>query len=430
MKRSSLLFSGLILILVLSACTRQIPVPPAKASQTTAATEPATDAAPTAAPAPTSTLQPTAATPAPASVTGFPNPDGYQWSKVVSGLSNPVNLANAGDGSNRLFILEKKGVIRVVTSGSLQAEPFLDIRDRVGSGSSEQGLLGLAFHPDFKTNGYFFADYTNKSGNTVIARFSADLQASAADQKGDPASEKILLTVDQPFANHNGGHILFGPDGYLWIGMGDGGSQGDPRGNGQSLTTLLAKLLRIDVDHGDPYAIPADNPFAAGNGGLPEIWAYGLRNPWQFSFDAVTKDLYIADVGQDLWEEVDFLPAGYTDLPANFGWNIKEGSHPYKEVANPPANLIDPVAEYDHSQGCSIIGGGVYRGQALPEFYGVYLYGDYCSGTIWGLLHLFSSWQSQPLFDTGVKIQSFSTDEQGEVYFVASNGGLYRLEKK
>lgn len=428
MKRSLLLYPSLALILVVSACTSQVqtPAPPAQSTLTSEAT----DLAATATPAAISPTQPAATTASPATVTAFPNPDNYQWSQVVSGLANPVNLANAADGSNRLFILEKKGIIRVVSGSVLQPEPFLDIRDRVGSGSSEQGLLGLAFHPDFKANGYFYVDYTNTSGNTVIARFTANSQASPADQKGDPASEKILLTIDQPYPNHNGGHILFGPDGYLWIGMGDGGSQGDPHGNGQSLNTLLGKLLRIDVDHGDSYAIPSDNPFASGNGGLPEIWAYGLRNPWQFSFDALTKDLYIADVGQDQWEEVDFLPAGFSTLPANFGWNIKEGSHPYKEVANPPTNLIDPVAEYDHSQGCSIIGGSVYRGQALPEFNGIYLYGDFCSGTIWGLLHLSSGWQSQLLFDTGVKIQAFGTDERGEPYLVASDGGLYRLEKK
>lgn len=426
MKPPSLFGLSLVLAMVIAACTTQANIP----TQAVPPTPTLAFVETTAAPLPTTTETATSTPTAPPSVTTFPNPESYQWVQVVGGLQNPVNLANAGDGSNRLFVLEKKGLIRVISGGTLQENPFLDISSQVGSRGSEQGLLGLAFHPDFKSNGYFYLDYTDTSGNTIIARFTADPQASAGDQKGDPASEKVLLTIDQPFSNHNGGHILFGPDGMLWIGMGDGGSGGDPHGNGQSLNTLLGKLLRIDVNRGDPYAIPADNPFASRSSGLPEIWAFGLRNPWQFSFDAQTADLYIADVGQDQWEEVDFLPSGFPDLPANLGWNIKEGSHPFNSVASPPPNLIDPVTEYDHSQGCSIIGGGVYRGQALPEFNGVYLFGDYCSGTIWGLLHLSSGWQSQLLFNTGVQIQAFGTDQQGEVYFVASEGSLYRLEKR
>jgi len=247
-------------------------------------------------------------------VSAFPEAAGFQWTEIVKNLQMPVNLANAGDGSNRMFILEKEGLIRVIRDGTLQEAAFLDIRDRVGSTGSEQGLLGLAFHPDFEHNGFLYVDYTNKQGDTVIARFTADANANPADQKANPASEKILLTIHQRYANHNGGHILFGPDGMLWIGMGDGGSAGDPHGNAQSLQSLLGKLLRIDVNNGDAYSIPSDNPFASG-GGLPEIWAIGLRNPWQFSFDSLTKDLFVADVGQDKWEEIDFLPAGFQPSP-------------------------------------------------------------------------------------------------------------------
>jgi len=380
----------------------------------------------------TSTVTPVPATPtsSPASVTQFPDPATYQFSQVVSGLNFPISMANAGDGSGRLFVLEKKGVVAVVADGQLQAAPFLDIRDRVGSSGNEQGLLGIAFHPDFKQNGFFYVDYTNVNGNTVVSRFSADPAAPAASQAADPASEKIILTVDQPFANHNGGHILFGPDGMLYIGMGDGGSGGDPNGNGQNLNTLLGKLLRIDVNGGDPYAIPADNPFASG-GGLPEIWAYGLRNPWQFTFDSLTGALYIGDVGQDKWEEIDYLPAGFAPLPANFGWNLFEGTHIYKSSGSLPTDLVPPVYEYSHSLGCSVTGGDVYRGAALAQFQGIYLYGDYCAGTLWGLIHLpDGSWQNQTLFESGLNITSFGIDEKGEIYFVSKQGGLYELTSK
>jgi glucose/arabinose dehydrogenase len=247
----------------------------------------------------------------------------------------------------------------------------------------------------------------------VIARF----QVSASDPyQADPASEVDLLHINQPYVNHNGGGLAFGPDGYLYIGMGDGGSGGDPLGNAQNLQTLLGKMLRIDVDHGDPFAIPVDNPFI-GNG-LPEIWATGLRNPWRFSFDRLTGDLYIADVGQDAWEEVDFVPAG-TAGGMNFGWNYLEGTHSYQ--GQPPFNLqlTSPIAEYPHADGCSVTGGYVYHGLNLPEWQGVYLYGDYCSGNIWGLI---ASGQSAPqsrlLFATGAEISTFGLDEVGEVYLV------------
>ena len=237
----------------------------------------------------------------------------------------------------------------------------------------------------------------NLNGDTVIARFSSP----PGEKKVDPSSEFILIKIKQPFANHNGGNLIFGPDGYLWIGMGDGGGQGDPNNNGQSSQTLLGKLLRIDVNHGDPYSIPADNPYANG-GGLPEIWAIGLRNPWRFSFDILTSDLYIGDVGQDKWEEIDFLPAGFKSTPVNFGWSMREGTHPYKDTNTvETTGLTDPVFDYGRDFGCSVTGGFVYRGEKLPEFQGVYIFGDYCSGNIWGLIHKGgNTWESRVLFST------------------------------
>jgi glucose/arabinose dehydrogenase len=310
-----------------------------------------------------------------------------------------------------------------VKDEKLLAAPFLDISNRVGSNTSERGLLGLAFHPKYKETGYFYVNYTDNNGNTVISRFKVTSDLNIAD----PASEKKLLGVQQPFPNHNGGSVVFGPDGYLYLGLGDGGSQGDPHGNGQSTKTLLGKILRIDIDHGDPYAIPADNPFASG-GGNAEIWAYGLRNPWRFSFDPATGDLYIGDVGQDIWEEIDYLPAG-SPGGANFGWNAMEGKHPFKGSDSP--SFIAPVIDYSHSEGgCSVTGGYVYRGAVLPEWNGVYFYGDYCSGKVWGLLKNGLDWKSAFLFDTKMSISTFGVDENGEIYLAWYGGGIYRLAKK
>jgi len=362
------------------------------------------------------------------SVTEIPDPENFEWVPLVSGLRRPLDLAELPDGSGRLVVLEQPGTIQVIENGGLQGEPFLDIQDRVGSQGNEQGLLGIAFHPNYAENGYFYLNYTDRQGNTVIARYQAAVGEPPA--RADSASEKVLLAVDQPYRNHNGGQLAFGPDGYLYIGLGDGGSGGDPHGNAQSLDTLLGKLLRIDVDGGDPYGIPADNPFVNG-GGRPEIWVYGLRNPWRFSFDRGTGDLYIADVGQSQWEEINFLPAG-SPGGANFGWNYLEGSHPYQ--GNPPADvqLINPVFEYDHGFGCSVTGGFVYRGQNLPEFHGVYIFADYCSGLFWGLLRGPDGfWQSEELFSLGLNVSSFGEDAAGEIYMVEqSNGAVYRLQRK
>lgn len=353
----------------------------------------------------------------------IPEPEDYDWVQVAEGFVQPLLVIHAGDGSGRLFVVGQQGVIWVFANGEVLPKFFLDIRERVGSEGNEQGLLGLAFHPQYEQNGYFYINYTDVNGDTVVARF----EVSTDPNRAEAGSQEILLRVGQPYSNHNGGHLEFGPEGYLYIGLGDGGSAGDPQGNGQSVNTLLGSLLRIDVDGGQPYAIPPDNPFANG-GGRSEIWAYGLRNPWRFSFDSLTNDLYIADVGQNKWEEINFLPEG-TPGGANFGWDYFEGNHPYQ--GEPPAglNTILPVAEYDHSRGgCSVTGGGVYRGESLPEWQGVYFYGDFCSGEIFGLVQLSNGqWQSELLYDLPILITSFGFDEQGEFYVLGRGGGLYML---
>ncbi len=358
-------------------------------------------------------------------VQAFPDAEQFTWQPVIDGLDRPIFLTHAGDGSGRLFILEQAGRILIVQNGELLETPFLDIRFEVGSNGNEQGLLGLAFHPRYTENGYFYVNYTDRNGDTVIARF----QVKASDpNQSDPASELRLLQIPQPYANHNGGMVAFGPDGYLYLGLGDGGSGGDPRGNGQSLDSLLGKILRIDVDHGNIYETPPDNQFTGGQ--RPEIWAYGLRNPWRFSFDRLTSDLFIADVGQNQWEEINFLPAN-SPAGANFGWNYFEASHPYGD-AQPPAGMqfIQPVFEYSHNPGCSVTGGYVYRGQDLPEWNGIYLFGDYCSGEVKGIFRDSSgTWQQAVLFETQGLISSFGEDEQGEIYLVDLAGSVYRLSR-
>jgi glucose/arabinose dehydrogenase len=417
-------------ILALTACSllgQSINPTPQPASVTLAASSatafpPATF---TASPAsPTASVSEATGTPEQASVATFPDPGNYQWSQVASGLQLPVDIQNADDGSGRLFIVEKPGRIRILQNGQLLPTPFLDISSEVRSSGSEQGLLGLAFHPDCAQNGLFFVNYIDLDGNTVIARFQVSAQNP---NQADPSSEAHLIQVKQPFANHNGGGMVFGPDGYLYLGLGDGGSGGDPLGNAQSTNTLLGKLLRIDVDHGDLYAIPPDNPFANG-GGSGEIWAFGLRNPWRFSFDHTTGDLYIGDVGQSSWEEIDFLPAGSLG-GTNFGWNYREGLHAYQDQLPAGVKPVDPVVEYGHDQGCAVTGGVVYRGQELPAWRGIYLYSDYCSGLVWGLLNVDGHWQTQLLFRTGLNVSSFGQDQSGEVYLADYGGGaIYRLQ--
>ena len=373
-------------------------VSPAVTEPIPANTRPAAD---TPAPADLPTTPPAEPTLPPAApAASLPDPAGYEWKQVAFGLQLPIGLVNAGDGSNRLFVVEKAGTIRIIQDGQVVEQPFLDIRDRVGSAQSERGLLGLAFSPKFSADGWFFVNYTDKNGNTVISRFTFSKDTGS----GDPNSEHVLLTQEQPYPNHNGGQLAFGPDGFLYIGLGDGGSAGDPQNNAQNTGTFLGKILRIDPLGGDPYAIPTGNPFTDG-GGKPEVWAFGLRNPWRFSFDMQTGDLYIADVGQNQWEEIDFLPAGSTGQ-LDFGWRIKEGTHSY-EGASTNFPLIDPVFEYDHGQGCSVTGGYVYRGASLPEWQGVYLFGDYCSGNVWGLLRKGDSFEGKAVVSAGEYLDHF-----------------------
>jgi glucose/arabinose dehydrogenase len=351
-------------------------------------------------------------------------------SSFVSGLNAPVGFEAANDGTRRLFIIEQGGTIRIIRNGSLLSTAFLDITAKIESGG-EKGLLGLAFHPNFSTNRRFFVNYTRRVGvqlQSVISEFAA----SAVDPNlADPASERQLLVLDQPFDNHNGGQLAFGPDGFLYIGFGDGGSGGDPFGNGQSLQTLLGKMLRIDVDGspapGKQYAVPADNPFATG-GGLPEIWAYGLRNPWRFSFDRPTGRLFAGDVGQDSFEEVDLITRG-----GDFGWNIMEGNHCFPP-GTPSCNktgLILPIAEYAHDAagGIAIIGGFVYHGSAIPGLTRTYVFGDLSSGHIWGLQQdAQGNWQQTLVLTHTLTASSFGQDTDGELYLLDyGNGAVLRL---
>jgi glucose/arabinose dehydrogenase len=344
----------------------------------------------------------------------FPDPNAFAWVPIVDGLTRPVDLQSAFDGSGRLFVIEKYGAIRIVKDGQMLDQPFLNIDDRVNDERNEMGLLGLAFHPNYEQNGYFYVNYTGEGGHTRISRFQA------SNDIADPNSERVLMVIDQPYPNHNGGAVVFGPDGHLYLGLGDGGSGGDPHKNGQNTSTLLGKVLRVDVNNGDPYSIPADNPF--GN----EVWAYGLRNPWRMSFDRATGDLWIGDVGQNQYEEINYLPAG-SPGGANFGWNVMEGTHGYDGF--PQSDLLLPAVEYSHDFGCSVTGGYVYRG-SMPEWKGIYIYGDYCSGTVWGLTLLNGQWQSQVLFETDLRITSFGEDEAGELYLVSDTGAVYILARK
>lgn len=358
----------------------------------------------------------------------------------MTGLDAPLFVTNAGDGSGRLFVLEKRGLVRIVSDGALVETPFLDITDRVNSSSNEQGLLGLAFAPVDTTAGPqesrdFWVNYTDQSGDTVIARFS--VSASDADL-ADPASEFVVLQLDQPARNHNGGMVLFGPDGYLYIGTGDGGGAGDRYGNGQNPATLLGKMLRIDVtsDPSQPYTIPADNPWVAndwnGEDVRDEIWAVGLRNPWRYSFDRQTNALWIGDVGQNQYEEIDYIPqvsTGGVSGGFNFGWPIMEGTHCYNQENCDQTGLILPVAEYSHSGHCSVTGGYVYRGNEFPTLQGVYFYGDYCSGVIWATwADAQAQWHTAQVLESKVMLSSFGEDEAGELYLTDLSGGaLSRL---
>jgi len=348
---------------------------------------------------------------------------------VASGFISPVAVRNAGDGTGRLFVVEKAGRIFVIDGGVVLPVPFLDITDRVDSTGNEQGLLGLAFHPQYASNGVFFVDYTYDPpgpglDQTRIARF----EVSAGDpNQADPASEAVVLAIDQDFNNHNGGDIHFGPDGYLYIGMGDGGGARDPNHHAQDLGVLLGKMLRIDIDAGGPgdYGIPPGNPFVGDPTAADEIWAYGLRNPWRFSFDRNTGDLFIGDVGQNLWEEIDFQPAASSG-GENYGWSCMEGD---EFVGFNPCDgnpLTGPILTYPHGAECSVTGGFRYRG-TIAGFQGNYVFGDYCSGRIWFASPSGGLWTAQEWADTTYNISSFGEDERGDLYVVDLNGSVYRF---
>ncbi|MEW6143628.1 MAG: PQQ-dependent sugar dehydrogenase [Thermodesulfobacteriota bacterium] len=356
----------------------------------------------------------------------FVNPwVGVKLMPYLSGFELPVYLANPGDGSGRVFVVEKAGLIKVAKNGKVSDEPFLDIVRKVGSKESEQGLLSVAFHPNYKANGRFFVNYTDLKGDTVVSEF----KVGSDPDRGDADSERVLLKIKQPASNHNGGQLQFGPDGYLYIGTGDGGFQGDPSGNGQDLNALLGKMLRIDVDGGEPYGIPPDNPFRNVSGTRPEIWAYGLRNPWRFSFDSSTGDMYIGDVGEGKWEEVDYQPRSSRG-GENYGWSFLEGSYEFKlPNGYDTKGLTFPVAEYSHEDGCSVTGGYVYRGGKSPGLKGTYFFSDYCSGKLWGLRKKpGGSWEWAEFLDTELNVSSFGVDEAGEIYILdLGKGGIYRI---
>ena len=359
---------------------------------------------------------------------GGPNPAGIKLTQVADGFRRPLYVTHAADGTNRLFLVEQVGRIWILRDGLRDTQPFLDMSDLIsrsalGERFTEQGLLGLAFDPAFSDTGAFFVNYTDRNGSTAVARYQVD---PAEPDIADLASGQIIFQLSQPYANHNGGHIEFGPDGYLYIALGDGGAANDPLGAGQNRQLLLGSLLRIDVAGAPPYAIPHDNPFVDDAAALDEIWAYGLRNVWRFSFDRLTGDLYMADVGQNQWEEINFQPAASAG-GENYGWNVWEGKHIFAG-GNAP-NHVPPIFEFSHSLGCSVTGGNVYRGGAVSELDAVYLFGDWCSGRIWGLWRDRDlNWRAAELMHTEMPVSSFGEDEAGEVYVIDYSGILYRFE--
>lgn len=351
---------------------------------------------------------------------------------VATGLSSPVFVTAAPGDNSRLFVVERSGRIKIIKNGALLPLPFLNISAIVQSGG-EQGLLGIAFHPEYSSNGFFYVNYIGNDGDTHLSRFSV----SANPDSADPTSEFNIFIQNQPFANHNAGMVAFGPDGYLYVGFGDGGSGNDPQNNGQKATTWLGKMLRIDIDNGSPYSVPADNPYVGAVDTLEEIWAFGLRNPWRYSFDRLTGDLYIGDVGQNAIEEIDFQPSSSTG-GENYGWRLKEGTSCFNPSSNcdPSGALIDPVHEYSHGGNphrCSVTGGYVYRGCAMPELDGTYFFGDYCSGNIWSFKTDGSNVtdftdHTADLGSSQFGISSFGQDAQGEVYVVDLNSGtVYKI---
>ena len=351
-----------------------------------------------------------------------PAGEGLKLTKVAGGLSSPLQVT-APRGDARLFIVEQTGRVRILRGGQVLGRPFLDLRDRLTAGG-ERGLLSLAFHPRYGENGLLFVNYTDKAGHTRVERF----KVSADPDVADAGSGRLILRIEQPFSNHNGGHIFFAPDGMLWVATGDGGSGGDPLGNGQNRGTLLGKMLRLDVDGREPYGIPRDNPFVGVQGVRPEIWAWGLRNPWRCWIDATEGLVYIADVGQNEWEEVNVAPVRAGGL--NYGWNTMEASECYRSRDCDRRGLTLPVAEYRHGEGCSVTGGLVYRGRRIPAIAGHYFYSDYCRGWVRSFRYRDGratdprQWKLQ----VTEAVTSFGEDGQGEMYLVSGDGAVYRFD--
>ncbi|MFL6196091.1 MAG: PQQ-dependent sugar dehydrogenase [Thermoanaerobaculia bacterium] len=356
--------------------------------------------------------------------------------QITAGLASPIGVTNAGDGSGRLFIVQQTGQIRIWNGASLLTTPFLDVSSLSSTcdptnGCGERGLLGLAFHPNYESNGFFYVYYTRKSdGDIVVARYHVSTNANVADA----ASGAILLIVEHSSqANHNGGHLLFGPDGYLYIGTGDGGGGGDPDENAQNLNALLGKILRIDVNGADAFPADPNKNYAIPPGRSDEVWAYGVRNPWHFSFDRTTGDLYIGDVGQNAWEEIDFQSASTTALQ-NYGWDVLEGRHCFEDVPSGSCTSFLnggstlPILEYDHSLGCSVTGGSVIRNLPAHTMYGNYVYGDFCSGRLWrGVRGAGNTWTSPLIVDSSFNISGFGEGESGRIYFTHLGGSLQWL---
>lgn len=358
-----------------------------------------------------------------------PDLSGIALTEVARGFTYPLLVTHAGDGSGRLFVVEQHGVIKLIRDGQTLPAPFLDITDRVSGsvlrGYSEMGLLGLAFPADYADSGVFYVNYVDKNQVTKVSQFTVNADNPDA---ADPASETILLQLEQPFPNHNGGHMAFGPDGYLYISVGDGGAAGDPLDTGQNPSDWYGSLLRISVDGSGTYTAPEDNPFVTDSSFAPEVWAYGLRNAWKFSFDRVTGDLYVADVGQNVYEETNFTPAG-EGAGANFGWADYEANHPF-DVGTAPEGMVVPFFEYPHQDGdCSVTGGYTYRGEGISALEGVYVFGDFCTGRLWASWRDADGvWQTVDFLRAGFSVSAFGEDEAGEVYVIDYDGAIYRFD--